>query len=338
MPSFNQIKDTVTTCLAFDPTSVFYITGVPGGGKSDCAYSIALDGLNTPRNRVARIHAANHDVVDMTGVPTIEDGMTVFAATKMLAQFREGTGAGVIIIEEAAQAQDDMQCFLAGLTLDRETTEYKLDPQVSIIMTGNRVEDKAGARPLLTQFNDRIFEINMEVSLSDWCDHAASIGVDFRGIAFLRLRPDLLNEFTPDRKCATQRGWTQLFTKIPMDSLPTDMYLEVARGRIGEGAAGEWVAAKDMMAKMPNIDVVRMHPEKAEIPDEPSIKYAISTALAMTATEASFDRDMAYMNRFPVEFTTAFVSDALSRNPELQMTQAFVAYAMANQDIYMNNN
>lgn len=344
MPSFNQIKDTAVTCLNHDPRSVFYITGVPGGGKSDCGVAIANAlgydyNPSDPNCRVVKLHAANHDTVDLSGLPSIRDGATVFNPTAMLARFRKGSGGGVCIIEELGQAEDDMQCFLAGVLLERATTEYEFDDNVSFIITGNRTEDKAGVRDLLSHLSDRMFELEMETSLDDWCDYAVSKGVDFRGIAFLRLRPDLLNDFDPDkRKSPTQRGWTQLFTQIPMDTLPVDMYLHVAEGRVGEEAAGQWVAAKDMMEKMPDIDDVRANPRRAMVPSEPSVMYAISTALAYTSNEDVFDGDVQYMERFPQEFLTAFMSDVISAQPELQMTETFIDYADRHQDLYKNAN
>jgi hypothetical protein len=109
-------------------------------------------------------------------------------------------------------------------------------------------------------------------------------------------------------------------------------------GKVGEGAAAEWVAARSLMGKMPSVDSIRLNPDKTEIPDEPAVKYAVATALSMTAEPESFDRDMIYINRMPKEFQMVYVTDALRLHPELQQTKDFINWAVANKDIFMGGN
>jgi len=90
-----------------------------------------------------------------------------------------------------------------------------------------------------------------------------------------------------------------------------------------------------MMNKMPSIDAIRMHPDKTEVPTEPAVKYAVSTALSMTATPDSFERDMTYMSRLPKEFQMVYVTDALRLTPQLQQTKDFIDWAIKNKDIFM---
>ena len=116
------------------------------------------------------------------------------------------------------------------------------------------------------------------------------------------------------------------------------MYLSACEGKVGEGAAAEWVAARDMMAKMPSIDGIRLHPDNAEIPEEPAVKFAVATALSMSATADSFGRDMQYVSRMPKEFQMVYVTDVLRLNPELQQTTDFINWAVANKDIFMGGN
>ena len=218
--------------------------------------------------------------------------------------------------------------------LERETPCFKLDDNVCIIATGNRAEDRAGAKPLLGHLNDRMYHFDVDTSLDDWCAWALQNDVDPLGIAFMRLRPALLNDYDPNRRSnPTQRSWTKLFTEVPTD-LPPDLYLMACEGKVGEGAAAEWVAARDMMAKMPNIDVVRMHPETTETPKEPAVQYAIATSLSMTSTVDSFETDLKYVTRMPKEFPVVYLTDALKKNPEVQTTKAFTEYAVKNQDIF----
>lgn len=335
MPSINQTIKICTAILSKSPKAVPFLRGAPGMGKSDAALQIG-DAIGIPSERKLVVHVNNHDVVDFTGVPSVVDDETVFNPTKMFHQFREGTGPGLIVLEELPQSSTHHQTWAAGFILERETPTFKLDPKVRIIVTGNRTQDKAGAKQLLTHLSNRLYEFNMETSLDDWCEWAMANELDPMGIAFLRLRPGLLNDFDPTRSVnPTQRSWTQLFTDVPQD-MPTDLYLYAAEGKVGEGAAAEWVAARDMMVKMPSVDVIRMHPDTTEVPEEPAVKYAVATALSMSAEVDSFERDMRYVSRMPREFQMVYVTDVVRLNPKLQQSKSFINWAIMNKDIFMD--
>jgi len=334
MPTIKQAINLTTTILAKSPTAVINFKGKPGMGKSDATLAVA-DNLGIPEERVLVVHVNNHDVVDFTGVPEIENGMTHFRPTEMFYRFREGTGAGVIVLEELPQSSQQHQTWAAGFILERQTPTYKLDPEVRIIITGNRVEDRSGAKALLAHLSNRTYEIEVETSLDDWCEWAMDHNLDPLGIAFLRLRPALLNDFDPAKSVnPTQRSWTQLFTEVPMD-MPSDLYFMAATGKVGEGPAAEWVAAKDMMNKMPSVDTIRLNPTGTEVPAEPAVAYAVATSLSMTAEPQVFDRDMTYVDRMPKEFQMVYVTDALRLHPKLQQTKPFIEWAIANKDIFM---
>jgi len=337
MPSINQTIAICTAILAKSPRAVPFLKGKPGMGKSDACLQIG-DRLGIPKDRQLVVHVNNHDVVDFTGVPSVVNGQTVFNPTEMFYRFRKGTGAGLIVLEELPQSSTHHQTWAAGFTLERSTPTFELDPEVRIIVTGNRAEDKAGAKALLTHLSNRLYEFEMETSLDDWCEWAMGNDVDHLGIAFLRLRPQLLNDFDPNRSVnPTQRAWTQLFKEVPND-LPTDLYLYAAQGKVGEGAAAEWVAARDLMTKMPSVDVIRMHPDNTEVPQEPAVKYAVATALSMTTTPDAFERDMQYVSRMPKEFQMVYVTDALRLHPTLIQTKQFIDWSIKNKDIFMGGN
>lgn len=338
MGSISQIADTITGLYRKSTRVVPMIHGAPGLGKSAVCLQIA-ERMGIPKDRVLVVHVCDHDVVDFTGVPSVTaDGMTVFNPTHMFAQFRKGTGPGMIVWEEVAQSERPHQTWLGGFTEERKNTMFELDDEVVMIATGNRKEDRAGAKPLLAHLNDRWWHFDAETSLDDWCAWAMENGVDPMGIAFLRLRPQLLNDFDPNRRSnPTQRSWTKLFKEVPTD-LPTDLYLMACEGKVGEGAAAEWVAARDMMHKMPSLDAIRLKPDTTEVPTEPAVRFAVATAMSMTATADSFERDMLYVGRMPSEFQMVYVTDALRLNSDLHHTDAFIQWSIKNKDIFLGGN
>ena len=337
MPSINEVVSVATQILRKSPTAVPFFKGKPGMGKSDACVQIGHN-LDIPEDRILIVHVNNHDVVDFTGVPSVTDGQTRFNPTEMFYKFREGTGAGLIVLEELPQSSTHHQTWAAGFLLERTTPSFKLDKDVRFLVTGNRVEDRAGAKQLLTHLSNRMYEFEMETSLDDWCEWAMENGVDSRGIAFLRLRPQLLNDFDANRSVnPTQRAWTQLFLEVPQD-LPTNHYMMACTAKVGEGAAAEWCAARDLMDKMPSIDSIRLSPDKVEIPTEPAVMFAVATALSMSTNEDAFERDMKYVGRMNKEFQMVYVTDALRLHPKLQQTKPFIDWAIANKDIFMGGN
>ena len=337
MPSINEVVSVATQILRKSPTAVPFFKGKPGMGKSDACVQIGHN-LDITEDRILIVHVNNHDVVDFTGVPSVTDGQTRFNPTEMFYKFREGTGAGLIVLEELPQSSTHHQTWAAGFLLERTTPSFKLDKDVRFLVTGNRVEDRAGAKQLLTHLSNRMYEFEMETSLDDWCEWAMENGVDSRGIAFLRLRPQLLNDFDANRSVnPTQRAWTQLFLEVPQD-LPTNHYMMACTAKVGEGAAAEWCAARDLMDKMPSVDSIRLAPDKVEIPTEPAVMFAVATALSMTTVPDAFERDMKYIGRMNKEFQMVYVTDALRLHPKLQQTKPFIDWAIANKDIFMGGN
>ena len=341
MPSINQCIEATARIQTKDPKAAVMWWGSPGQGKTDATVDVhKRQGL--PMDRYMSINLTNHEVWDFIGCPEIVDSdigrTTSFAPTDIFARFRKGTGAGTINLEELPQSTHHHQTWAAGFIEDRKTTLFELDPEVRIICTGNRAEDRAGSKPLLAHLNDRLWHMDMETSLDDWCGWAMNNDVDPLMIAFLRLRPDLLNAFDPNnRSNPTQRSWTKLSKQVPND-LPTDLYMICAEGKVGEGAAAEWVAARDMMHKMPSIDSIRLHPDRAEVPTEPAVRFAVATALSMTTEPEAFARDMQYVSRMPKEFQMVYVTDALRLHPDLHQTKDFINWAVANKDIFMGGN
>lgn len=103
MPSFAQCESAATALLSKTPHAVINFVGAPGLGKTACTLKVGANlGLSGPRILV--VHVNNHDIVDFTGVPSVtDDGMTIFNPPKMFYDFREGTGPGLIVLEELAQ-------------------------------------------------------------------------------------------------------------------------------------------------------------------------------------------------------------------------------------------
>jgi MoxR-like ATPase len=83
----------------------------------------------------------------------------------------EGTNCpehGIFLIDELAQADTAAQKILRNLIQEREIHGKKLKEGWSIVTTGNRTVDRAGANRLLSHLSNVLTRVELEVSLDDW--------------------------------------------------------------------------------------------------------------------------------------------------------------------------
>lgn len=331
---YSHAMQIVQSTLEKSPGQPLLLLGAPGTAKT----SLCLDAANRlglPEDRVLLIRPSLRDPVDLLGCPQIEAGLSSFAPPADLHRFRAGTGPGLIIWDELPQAVPMMQNAIAGALLDKVLGNLRLDPAVAQIATGNRTQDKAGAGRVMTQLGNRVKVLHIEAHLDDWCVWAVTHGVDPLLIAFLRLRPDLLHDFSPDRVTnPTPRSWEMVSASCD-PSAPRDLFMWDVAGLVGEGAAAEYVGFRDMAAHMPNPDAILLNPKTAEVPEEPAILYALASALASKASKGNIGLLVQYTDRLPAEFGVMFMKDAHRRDKRITESPAFTSWAASHSDIFM---
>ena len=326
---FNDIVDLSVSILRANPAQSIYIEGAPGNGKTSAA-SVIFDRLGIPKENQVVFRPSLHDPVDLIGVPSVSDGTTAFNPAAWLHQMQEG--AWGLCIDELPQGTVMMQNALAGLMLDRLIGDVKLSDNVYVVATGNRTKDKAGASRTVSQLANRVMRCEMESSLDDWTDWALTEGLPVWLIAGLRFRPNLLNDFNPDRfSNPTERTW-EMVGKLP-ETLNDSQMFHAMQGLVGEAAAAEMAGFKQIMDKLPNIDVLLLRPRDAEVPTDPATLFALSGALAHRASVDNFESLLVYGNRIPPEFQVLIVKDAVKLCPAVCNTSAFIAWASKNAGV-----
>jgi hypothetical protein len=150
-------------------------------------------------------------------------------------------------------------------------------------------------------------------------------------LSFLRLKPELLNTFDPDkRENATERVWEMVARSLG-DAPPYQMVYKVAAGYVGDGPAGVLAAFYKNLAEMPDPDAVLLDPKGHPIPAKLDVRYALCGALADRADVNNFDRVVTFVDRLDQkEMTIYTVRDAVQRKPELTKTRTFIEFATKN--------
>lgn len=309
------------------------LLGQPGVGKSDIARAVAAQ-RDVP---IIDFRATLIDPVDLHGLPVAdkEAGVARWLPMGLLPSEERDGEDGILLIDEITNADASVKAALYGLILDRFIGEYRMPKGWRIIAAGNRVEDRASASRMPTALANRFVHITVEPTVDDWINWAMSNNVPAEMIAFMRFRPEMLNDFDPARQInATPRSWAMV-AKIIGQALPEDVESRLIRGAVGDGPGAEFLGFLKVFRDLPNPDTVLMNPTGSIVPDTSAALYAISGALAKRVAENTMEALCIYMDRLPAEFGVMAMRDATTRSPELASTKAFIEWGQKNQDFYL---
>lgn len=317
------LKSTVTNLIG--ARRPVMIEGSPGLGKTQIVQQIA-------RERslgFVQLHAPLMQPEDY-GMPIVNanrDGVTFAVPDKFPMEGSSHPDQGVLLIDELPQADNAGQKILANLIQERELHGRKLKPGWSIVATGNRQQDRAGANRILSHLRNRVTTLEFEAHLDDWCDWALNDGVDPTVVGFVRFKPALLS--APDNKqeiYPTPRAWVEGVSNI-IGKVDAKAEYECFRGAVGEGAASEFTAFLRIYRDLPDPDRVIENPDRAAVPTKMDVQYALAGALAHRATPDNFGNIIRFAERMPPEFMVLIVRDAAKRNPHVTATKAFLDWS-----------
>ncbi len=303
-----------------------HVESSPGVGKTQIAAQCAKElGVG-----FKAIHAPLLQPEDY-GFPVIaQDRKSVdfiVSLSKFPVEGAECPESGIFLIDELSQADASAQKILANLLQEREIHGKRLKAGWTIVSTGNRTVDRAGANRLLSHLGNRTTRVELDVSLDDWTQWALANAIKPEVISFIRFRPELLNAFDPQADIsATPRAWAE-GVSATLGVVDASLEFPAFRGDVGEGAAAEFLAFLKIFRKLPSPDAILMDPAKAEVPTDPATLYALCGALAHRTTKDNFGRLMTYIGRLPGEFGVLYVRDAIKLKPEVQTSMDFIRWA-----------
>lgn len=306
-----------------------FILGAPGGGKSACARDIVDElGFET----VVEFTASLRDPVDVLGTPNNAGEYTRWVPPEEFYNLRQGRAA--LILEELSDAPVPMQNALCGVIYDRRAGQLQLSPDLFIIATGNRTEDKSGANRITSKLANRTRRFDFQENIDDWTEWALDNDMDPVLIQFLRFRPGLLSDFDANRFAnPTPRAWERV-NLIPA-SLDTGLFFDNVAGEVGEGAAAEYTGFRRIYMSLPDVDSILLDPAGADVPQDPATLYALTGALARKSTKDNFDRVSKYLSRMSPEFNVMATKDAIKLQPTIKHSRAFIEWASKNAEVLM---
>jgi predicted kinase len=307
------------------------LLGAPGVGKTALVKDLARE-LDVP---LVVSHPVTGDPTDYRGLPWMVDGQATFLPLGDLARLAALQGRpGIWLIDDLGQALAATQAAVMQLihTDGRALNGFRLPDDVAVIACSNRLHDRAGVgtllAPLLSRFSTVLTVEPDPVSFVHWALRHG--GFHPLVASFLRFKPDaLLDLDRPDHsfqpRCSP-RTWDHVSRLLHL-GLPAADLVEPVRGAITPAVATEFLAYLQVYDSLPNADLVRADPDHAPLPLTPDATYATTVHLALAARPADFDLLWRYVQRLAPEFQLLYMLTAVTRQPTLAHTTAYIAWA-----------
>ena len=337
-----------------------YICGPPGGGKTQIGGQVA-EGLGWGWHTSDGL---SDDVADMNGMPENTGAMKMALAlcienskerAELAQEIRRSLagdtgvchwqkpgrmpttpGPGVVWIDEIPQAGQRMQAAMMKVFEERRFGEHRLPEGWVPSGAGNRVGDRAGAGHVVTALMDRVTVLEMIFNHRAWVEHTETVPWFPPVIrAFAEFKPETISNFVPTQSVsATPRSWFRVARQLSW--MPKALRLPAFGGNITEGYAIMFCAFLDTHERLPSTRDLLANCETFTLMTEPSLCWAMTSALAEKAKDANLDelnRILVVARRLGSTFGFRLIRDVFAARREDMTrwtTQDVCAKAMGN--------
>ncbi len=152
--------------------------------------------------------------------------------------------AGILFLDELTAADQRLQISAYSLILDRRVGHYVLPDGWQVIAAGNASFHGAVCHDMGTALADRMFHFNVQTVIDAFLAHAVASGFAPEVMAYLRVRPDKLDDtqvqLANDHLIgASPRGWEDI-SNVLKSGLSEAAKRVFVQGRIGAANAAEF--------------------------------------------------------------------------------------------------
>ena len=335
-----QLQSELKDCVQLGEAAI--VAGPPGGGKTDITSKVAKD----LGHDLLITHPVCDEAIDYKGMPAIIDGAGglkegAFLPFGHLKKLIEAERPLTVLLDDVGQAHRMVQAAIMQLVLNRALNGVQVSPHVHFNLCTNRAGDRAGADAgLLEPLKSRGYIYQLKSDVHDWVKWAIKPEEEGGGgmppvlCAFMRYKPELLNDFNPTRDMVNSpnpRCWARVGRAYKAGLGTAAKYA----GAVGDGASAVWMAFERTWGKLPKIEVIVANPESAKVPEEDQldVMYATAGCVAHHATENNIDAIMKYTRRLPSEFQGSVYKDIVNRDESLNETNAMINWVSDNNSM-----
>jgi hypothetical protein len=327
-----SVLRTLRICFAAG-TAVLLVSS-PGVGKTDLVKQAA--------NEAAIEYLIGHPVVsdptDFKGMPYVMLGKNeagteaVFLPFSDLKKLIKAKKPLVYFLDDLGQASPTVQAACMQLVLARRIGEHKVSDHVVFIAATNRKQDRAAVSGVIEPLKSRFLTIiNVETHVDDWSEWAAVNSMPAELIAFINLRPELLNKFEPSAEITNSpcpRTIAHVGKCMGMGFAKEDQQ-EIYAGAAGEGFASELWGFLDVYKDLPNPDKCLQDPRSVKLPTgNPAAMYALCGAVAYRVADKPklMEKLIKLGEQMNDEYSTLAVMMATKKNDECKNTRAYAKW------------
>jgi MoxR-like ATPase len=167
---------------------------------------------------------------------------------------------GILFLDELTAADQRLQISAYSLILDRRVGHYALPDGWQVIAAGNASFHGAVSHDMGTALADRMFHFNVQTTIDAFLAHALSSGFAPEVMAYLKVRPDKLDDTQAQLAAdhlvgASPRGWEDI-SNVLKSGLSETAQRVFVQGRIGAANAAEFFGVlRELQAA---VDVMRL--------------------------------------------------------------------------------
>jgi MoxR-like ATPase len=167
---------------------------------------------------------------------------------------------GILFLDELTAADQRLQISAYSLILDRRVGNYRLPEGWQVIAAGNASFHGAVSHDMGTALADRMFHFNVQTAIDAFLDHAAENHFAPEVMAYLKIRPDKLDDAQAQIAAdhligASPRGWEDI-SNVLKSGLSDAVKKVFTQGRIGAANAAEFFGV--LREIQSGADVVRL--------------------------------------------------------------------------------
>ncbi len=281
------------------------------------------------------VNLAAWDIGDLFGIPYVHDGKMHRSKPSYVREAGERYG---LFLDEVDKAVTMQQAILGPLILARCVGDYQLSAYCSVILAGNRRQDRSNSYEMPDFIKNRCVHLNLEPHPRDVADYfQRKYGANVVERFFRYKEKDVYKHPTTtnaEPAFPTFRTWEMWLTAeqspvFKQASAATRGF--VLEGLVGKGSSAEYEAFLKFYTRLPLPADVFRDPTKASVPDlsdaaNMSVLSDFMHLLASKATEQNIDTLVIYLKRCPPELGQVCMSEVVQRNPKLKETKAFIGW------------
>ena len=228
--------------IAHEVSDSVLISGDAGLGKSYVVKEYAEEN----NYHFEDLRLGNQEIGDLIGIPTIQDGVTIWTEPVWLYRMKEAEKQGkksVLFLDELNRSQQDVKVSALQIVLDKQIHQHKLPKDVLVVGAINPTESEQGLDYYVDELDpallDRFLQVKVSLDVESWLSWARNNKINNIITSYIAENPRDLYNVPKDgqTRIATPRSWATLSRYIDLFEKTQTFDVEIVSGRIGEALA-----------------------------------------------------------------------------------------------------